>query len=86
MWPEMSELNCVVEQSGRCHMPIQNKFEFPLCIQISSLAPSGVEIPACRHRSTLVFAKGTDGWKVVHFHNTTIDEAAVKGAAGLPKR
>ena len=49
-------------------------------------APSGVEIPACRHRSTLVFAKGTDGWKVVHFHNTTIDEAAVKGAAGLPKR
>jgi uncharacterized protein (TIGR02246 family) len=49
-------------------------------------APSGVDIPACRHRSTLVFAKGTDGWKVVHFHNTTIDEAAVKGAAGQPKK
>jgi uncharacterized protein (TIGR02246 family) len=44
-------------------------------------APSGVEVPACRHRSTLVLAKGTDGWKVVHFHNTTIDEAAVKGAS-----
>ena len=49
-------------------------------------APSGVEIPACRHRSTLVFAKGTDGWKVVHFHNTTIDEAAVKGATAPPKK
>ena len=49
-------------------------------------APSGVEIPACRHRSTLVLAKGTDGWMVVHFHNTTIDEAALKGAAGQPKK
>ena len=49
-------------------------------------APSGVEIPACRHRSTLVLAKGNDGWMVVHFHNTTIDEAALKGAAGQPKK
>jgi uncharacterized protein (TIGR02246 family) len=49
-------------------------------------APSGVEIPACRHRSTLVLAKGADGWKVVHFHNTTIDEEAVKGAAGQLKK
>ena len=48
--------------------------------------PGGVEIPACRHRSSLVLAKGTDGWKVVHFHNTTIDEAAVKGAASPPKK
>ncbi|MCC6491022.1 MAG: SgcJ/EcaC family oxidoreductase [Candidatus Hydrogenedentes bacterium] len=46
------------------------------------IAPNGVEVPACRHRSTLVLAKETDGWKVVHFHNTTIDEAAVKGATG----
>ncbi|MCC6698114.1 MAG: SgcJ/EcaC family oxidoreductase [Candidatus Hydrogenedentes bacterium] len=46
------------------------------------IAPNGVEIPACRHRSTLVLAKETDGWKVVHFHNTTIDEVAVKGATG----
>jgi uncharacterized protein (TIGR02246 family) len=44
-------------------------------------APSGVEIPACRHRSTTVLAKGADGWKVVHFHNTIIDE----GAAKVPK-
>lgn len=49
-------------------------------------APSGVEIPACRHRSTLVLAKGADGWMVVHFHNTTIDEAALKGATAPPKK
>jgi uncharacterized protein (TIGR02246 family) len=49
-------------------------------------APNGTEVPACRHRSTLVMAKGTDGWKVVHFHNTTIDEAAVKGAIGQLKK
>lgn len=49
-------------------------------------APNGVTIPAGRHRSTQVLAKGTDGWKVVHFHNTTIDEAAVKGAAAAPKK
>ena len=49
-------------------------------------APSGVEIPACRHRSTLVMAKGADGWKVVHFHNTTIDEEAVKAATDQPKK
>ena len=46
--------------------------------------PGGVEFPACRHRSTLVLANGTDGWKVVHFHNTTIDEAAVKAATAPP--
>ena len=33
-----------------------------------------------------VLAKGTDGWKVVHFHNTTIDEAAVKAATAPSKR
>lgn len=44
-------------------------------------APNGADIPAARHRSTQVLAKGPDGWKVVHFHNTTIDEAALKGAA-----
>jgi uncharacterized protein (TIGR02246 family) len=48
--------------------------------------PGGVEIPACRHRSTVVLAKGADGWKVVHFHNTTIDEAALKGASAPPPR
>ena len=47
--------------------------------------PGGVEFAPCRHRSTVVLAKGTDGWEVVHFHNMTIDEAAVKGAAGQPK-
>jgi uncharacterized protein (TIGR02246 family) len=46
--------------------------------------PGGVEIPACRHRSTVVLAKGADGWQVVHFHNTTIDEAALKGASAPP--
>ena len=46
--------------------------------------PGGVEFPACRHRSTVVLAKGADGWKVVHFHNTTIDEAALKGASAPP--
>lgn len=49
-------------------------------------APNGVDIPAGRHRSTQVLAKGTDGWKVVHFHNTTIDEAAVRGAAPAPEK
>jgi uncharacterized protein (TIGR02246 family) len=49
--------------------------------------PGGVEIPACRHRSTAVLAKGADGWQVVHFHNTTIDEAALKNArTPLPKK
>lgn len=48
------------------------------------IAPNGMEIPASRHRSTLVFAKESDGWKVVHFHNTTIDEAAVKTSADVP--
>jgi ketosteroid isomerase-like protein len=46
--------------------------------------PGGVEIPACRHRSTVLLAKGAEGWKVVHFHNTTIDEAALKGATAPP--
>lgn len=49
-------------------------------------APNGFDVPACRHRSTLVLAKGTDGWKVVHFHNTIIDEAAVKGVSAPPKK
>ena len=47
------------------------------------IGPGGVEIPACRHRSTSVLAKGADGWEVVHFHNTTVDEAALK-AANVP--
>jgi uncharacterized protein (TIGR02246 family) len=47
--------------------------------------PGGVDFPACRHRSTVVLAKGADGWQVVHFHNTTIDEAAGKAAAA-PKK
>jgi hypothetical protein len=33
-----------------------------------------------------VLAKGTDGWKVVHFHNTTIEETALKSAAAAPKK
>lgn len=48
-------------------------------------APNGAVIPACRHRSTLVLARGSDQWQVVHFHNTIIDEEAVKGAAAPPK-
>ena len=47
--------------------------------------PGGIDVPAERHRSTLVLAKGTDGWKVVHFHNTSINEAALKGAAAASK-
>jgi len=43
--------------------------------------PGGAVIPACRHRDTSVLAKDADGWKVVHFHNTTIDEAKVAAAA-----
>jgi uncharacterized protein (TIGR02246 family) len=46
--------------------------------------PGGLEFPACRHRSTVVLAKEADGWKVVHFHNTTIDEAALKAASTPP--
>lgn len=49
-------------------------------------APNGVEFPACRHRSTLVFAKGAHGWEVVHFQNATIDEAALKGAEAPPAK
>lgn len=49
-------------------------------------SPSGVDVPPCRHRSTLVLAKESDGWKVVHFHNTVIDEAALKEAANSPKQ
>jgi uncharacterized protein (TIGR02246 family) len=47
--------------------------------------PGDVEFPPCRHRSTVMLAKGADGWEVVHFHNTTIDEAAVK-AATVPEK
>jgi uncharacterized protein (TIGR02246 family) len=47
--------------------------------------PGGVEIPAERHRSTLVLAKGNDGWKVVLFHNTSINEAALNGGEA-PKK
>ena len=43
--------------------------------------PGGELIPACRHRDTSVLVKEADGWKVVHFHNTTIDEAKVAAAA-----
>lgn len=49
-------------------------------------APNGVAIPPSRHRSTQVLAKGADGWRVVHFHNTTIDEAALKGADAPPRK
>lgn len=49
-------------------------------------SPSGAEVPACRHRSTLVLAKGAEGWQVVHFHNTTIDEAAVRGGSAPPQK
>lgn len=48
-------------------------------------APNGVEIPPSRHRSTLVLAKETDGWKVVHLHNTIIDEAAIEDVTTPPK-
>ncbi|HEY6475666.1 MAG TPA: SgcJ/EcaC family oxidoreductase [Polyangia bacterium] len=49
-------------------------------------APNGVDVPPSRHRSTLALAKGTDGWKVVHFHNTIIDEAVAKGVTTPPKK
>jgi uncharacterized protein (TIGR02246 family) len=49
-------------------------------------APNGFEVPACRHRGTAVLVKGTDGWKVVHFHNTIIDEGAVKDVPSPPKK
>jgi len=49
-------------------------------------SPSGAPIPAARHRSSQVLAKGPDGaWQVVHFHNTTIDEGALKAAAAPQK-
>lgn len=48
------------------------------------IGPGGVEIPACRHRSTAVLTKGADGWQVVYFHNTTIDEAALKSTSAPP--
>lgn len=48
-------------------------------------APNGVDVPASRHRATQVLAKGPSGWQVVHFHNTTIDEAALKSAAAPPR-
>jgi hypothetical protein len=48
-------------------------------------APNGADIPAGRHRSTLGLAKGSDGRKVVHFHNANIGEIALKGAAAAPK-
>lgn len=44
-------------------------------------SPGGGVVPASRHRSTQVLAKGKSGWQVVHFHNTTIDEMALKHAA-----
>jgi uncharacterized protein (TIGR02246 family) len=44
--------------------------------------PGGEVIPACRHRDTSVLVKEKDGWKVVHFHNTTIDEAKVAAPGG----
>ena len=46
--------------------------------------PGGEVIPACRHRDTSVLVKEAEGWKVVHFHNTTIDEA--KTAAAGPAK
>ena len=50
--------------------------------------PGGAVIPACRHRDTSVLAKEADGWKVVHFHNTTIDEGKVAagGGGGAPAK
>ena len=50
----------------------------------ASPGPGGGVIPAHRTRSTVVLAKEADGWKIVHFHNTTIDEAALKGASAPP--
>lgn len=46
--------------------------------------PGGSKIPACRHRGTMVLAKAAAGWQIVHFHNTTIDEMALKGASAPP--
>lgn len=48
--------------------------------------PGGEVIPACRHRDTSVLVKEADGWKVVHFHNTTIDEAKIATAATPAKK
>lgn len=48
--------------------------------------PGGEVIPACRHCDTSVLVKEADRWKVVHFHNTKIDEGKVAGAAGPAKK
>jgi uncharacterized protein (TIGR02246 family) len=47
--------------------------------------PTGAEVPPSRFRGTLVLVKQPDGWKIAHFHNTTIDEVALKGAPALSK-
>jgi len=46
--------------------------------------PGGEVIPACRHRDTTVLAKDAEGWKIVHFHNTTIDEPKNQAPGGTP--
>ncbi|MGD9714123.1 MAG: hypothetical protein AB7V46_18990 [Thermomicrobiales bacterium] len=48
---------------------------------------NSLQLSAADEKAIRDIIKGqeTDGWKVVHFHNTTIDEAALKGAAGAPK-
>lgn len=48
-------------------------------------APTGDNVPPSRIRGTLVLVKQPEGWKVAQFQNTTIDEAALKGAALLSK-
>lgn len=66
--------------------PIDEKHAIAVSIwRVSAFkGPGGQVIPACRHRDTSVLAKDADGWKIVHFHNTTIDEQ--KAAAGTPPK
>ena len=43
-----------------------------------ALVPSGHEVPELRTRGSLIMAKRGEGWKIVHFYNTTIDPDAEK--------
>jgi ketosteroid isomerase-like protein len=40
--------------------------------------PSGQVRPKSQDRETFVLAKGPEGWKLVHSHNTVIDAEAAK--------
>ena len=49
--------------------------------------PSGQVMPKGQCRETFVLVKGTDGWKVAHGHNVTVDaDAAKHDPAKTPKK